>query len=60
MDLVTQQIAALLAFGLALLLLNLKAGSGSGSNWLKFITLWAMLAAFAGAGYLVVEWVFFP
>lgn len=48
------QIATLLAFAMALLLVNLKAGT----TWLKFITLLAMIAAFAGAGYLVIEWVF--
>lgn len=48
------QIAVLLAFALALLFVNLKAGT----TWLKFVTLWAMVASFAGAGYLIVEWVF--
>lgn len=54
MDLVTQQIAVLLVFAMALLFVNLKAGT----TWLKFTTLWAMVACFAGAGYLVVTWVF--
>ena len=56
MDVVVQQIAVLLVFAMALLFVNLKAGT----TWLKFITLWGMVASFAGAGWLVVEWVFLP
>lgn len=48
------QIAVLLAFALVLLGLNLKAGT----TWLKFVSLWTMVAALGAAGYLIVEWVF--
>lgn len=50
-----QKIAVLLVFGMALVFLNLKAGS----TWLKFVSLWVMIAAFVAAGYLIVGWVFF-
>lgn len=54
MSVEVQQIAVLLVFAMALLFVNLKAGT----TWLKFVTLWAMVAAFGAAGWLVVEWVF--
>ena len=53
MDVVTQQAIVLLVFAMALMLVNLKAGS----TWLKVATLWGMVACFAGAGWLVFEWV---
>lgn len=54
MDVVTQQIVVLLLFAMVLLYTNLKAGL----TWLKFLTLWAMVACFVGAGYLLADWMF--
>lgn len=54
MDVVTQQIAVLLVFAMALMFVNLKAGT----TWLKFFTLWAMIACFGGAACLTIQWVF--
>lgn len=54
MDLVIQQIAVLLVFAVVLLFLNLKART----SWLKFLSLWTMIACLAGAGYLTVDWIF--
>jgi uncharacterized membrane protein len=54
MDVVTQQIVVLLVFAMALLFTNMKAGM----TWLKFLTLWGMIACFVGAAYLIVDWMF--
>lgn len=51
MNPLTEKIVVLLVFAMALLFVNLKAGT----SWLKAVTLWPLLAAFAVAGFLAVQ-----